>query len=492
MKIDRNIFIIILLLVSLSSCDKWLDVSPKNQVTDEELFKNGEGFRNALNGVYEMLSSQELYGRELSWGFLSVLAQTYDDNDIEQAYSGLVKYQYGLEGNKEIISTIWSKSYKAIANCNKLISEIEGKKGSFFELGEAEKNLIMGEAYALRAFIHFDLLRLFAPAPVTSDGGNYIPYFSVYPSKFEGKKTVSQIMELVIQDFLTAKDLVASYDTVYNKWYMASPEARLQVSEAADGGRFFTLRGGRMNYMAIQGLLARAYMYAGDLTNAEKYCREILTRYVLDEGGEDMINFTEKNFVSTVDKKFYVKYWNDIIFALYDDHLLEKIADFKVSTKASMYVKDWDAMFTGRNDGLDYRAYQKQSIPGSSNVVTKKWLDLDTDEQLVHAQEPLIPILRLSEIYYILSECLVAKETTKAEGVAYMNKVRAKRGALREISVDNYMDELIWEGKKEYLAEGQAFFLFKRLNRPIVSGTQVIQMDKSKFVLPIPENENIY
>ena len=60
MKIDRNIFIIILLLVSLSSCDKWLDVSPKNQVTDEELFKNGEGFRNALNGVYEMLSSQEL------------------------------------------------------------------------------------------------------------------------------------------------------------------------------------------------------------------------------------------------------------------------------------------------------------------------------------------------------------------------------------------------------------------------------------------------
>lgn len=73
-----------------------------------------------------------------------------------------------------------------------------------------------------------------------------------------------------------------------------------------------------------------------------------------------------------------------------------------------------------------------------------------------------------------------------------MNKVRAKRGALREISADNYTDELIWEGKKEYLAEGQAFFLFKRLNRPIVSGTQIIQMDKSKFVLPIPENENIY
>lgn len=68
--------------------------------------------------------------------------------------------------------------------------------------------------------------------------------------------------------------------------------------------------------------------------------------------------------------------------------------------------------------------------------------------------------LRLSEIYYILSECLVAKEATKAEGVAYMNKVRAKRGALREISADNYTDELIWEGKKEYLAEGQAFFLF--------------------------------
>lgn len=220
-------------------------------------------------------SSQELYGRELSWGFLSVLAQTYDDNDIEQAYSGLVKYQYGLAGNKEIISTIWSKSYKAIANCNKLISEIEGKKGSFFELGDAEKNLIMGEAFALRAFIHFDLLRLFAPAPVTGDGGSYIPYFNVYPSKFEGKKTVSQIMELVIQDFLTAKDLVASYDTVYNKWYMASPEARLQVSDAAEGGRFLYPERWADELYGDSGTLGAGIYVRG----RSDECREVLPGY---------------------------------------------------------------------------------------------------------------------------------------------------------------------------------------------------------------------
>lgn len=36
--------------------------------------------------------------------------------------------------------------YNAIANCNKLIEEIQKKDGTFFPLGKAEKDLIEGEA----------------------------------------------------------------------------------------------------------------------------------------------------------------------------------------------------------------------------------------------------------------------------------------------------------------------------------------------------------
>lgn len=65
------------LLLSLSACNDWLDIDPSDQVSSEKLFESGDGFRNALNGIYIAMSSSELYGRELSWGLASVLSQTY-------------------------------------------------------------------------------------------------------------------------------------------------------------------------------------------------------------------------------------------------------------------------------------------------------------------------------------------------------------------------------------------------------------------------------
>ena len=84
------------LLLSLSACNDWLDIDPSDQVSSEKLFESGDGFRNALNGIYIAMSSSELYGRELSWGLASVLSQTYADNDIakSKAYGSSMEYEY--------------------------------------------------------------------------------------------------------------------------------------------------------------------------------------------------------------------------------------------------------------------------------------------------------------------------------------------------------------------------------------------------------------
>ena len=59
-----------------------------------------------------------------------------------------------------MIQSIWSNSYNAVANCNNLIDRAQKEDPSKFAEGEEERNLIWGEALALRAFIHFDLLLL--------------------------------------------------------------------------------------------------------------------------------------------------------------------------------------------------------------------------------------------------------------------------------------------------------------------------------------------
>ena len=87
---------LVLFAFTLGSCDSWLDVAPDDQVNEETLFKTGEGYRTALNGVYKDLSVTSLYGREMTWGFLDVLAQCYDSWSINSGhiYDKALSYKY--------------------------------------------------------------------------------------------------------------------------------------------------------------------------------------------------------------------------------------------------------------------------------------------------------------------------------------------------------------------------------------------------------------
>ena len=187
------------LLLPLGGCSNWLDVIPEDSVDEKDLFSTGEGYRNALNGVYRQMSQTSMYGQQMSWGFIDVLGQLYNTQKLSNysAYGIAGKnYAYRDETVKSVIQVIWSNTYNSIANCNNIVGRITGEDPSKFRGGEAEQHMIQGEALALRAFLHFDLLRLWAPAPVTNPSGNYMPYFENYPSTYEPDKSVQEILSL--------------------------------------------------------------------------------------------------------------------------------------------------------------------------------------------------------------------------------------------------------------------------------------------------------
>ena len=63
----KNIIFILGVLFLGSSCENFLDVHPKGEVTGKELLKDRKGFENALYGVYATMRNQTLYGRYLSY-----------------------------------------------------------------------------------------------------------------------------------------------------------------------------------------------------------------------------------------------------------------------------------------------------------------------------------------------------------------------------------------------------------------------------------------
>ena len=64
-------------LSMLSACSDWLDIQPQDTTEDDQLFETGEGFRNALNGVYRQMAGSSMYGKELTWGALDAMANYY-------------------------------------------------------------------------------------------------------------------------------------------------------------------------------------------------------------------------------------------------------------------------------------------------------------------------------------------------------------------------------------------------------------------------------
>ena len=105
-----------------------------------------------------------------------------------------------------------------------------------------------------------------------------------------------------------------------------------------------------------------------------------------------------------------------------------------------------------------------------------------------------IPLIRLPEMYYILSESLY--DTNKEESIKLLNEVRASRGLepIAEAAVetkDKYIREMLRERMREMPGEGQIFFASKLYNLPILEhkGTDKVQPSEEVYVLPWPEAE---
>ncbi|HMI03767.1 MAG TPA: RagB/SusD family nutrient uptake outer membrane protein, partial [Pedobacter sp.] len=157
-----------------TGCKKWLDVKPQGESTQEELFKTQKGFRDALTGAYIRMKGDNVYGSALTWGNIEYMAANWENaNTSNTAIPALIAGNYTNQTVRDWMDATYQDLYKVIADVNGVLSNIDGKQSVFTE-GNYE--LIKGEALALRAFCHFDALRMFGPMPSNPGTGMVLPY----------------------------------------------------------------------------------------------------------------------------------------------------------------------------------------------------------------------------------------------------------------------------------------------------------------------------
>ncbi len=103
-----------------------------------------------------------------------------------------------------------------------------------------------------------------------------------------------------------------------------------------------------------------------------------------------------------------------------------------------------------------------------------------------------IPFIRLTEMYYIQAQYLA--ETSVAKGCELLELVRRKRGVNAPLTgritkKEELIKEIVKDAQKEFLGEGQAFYMYKRFNSPVLKGNVAMTMAPENYVVPIPDVE---
>ena len=237
----------LLVMTTLAACD-FLDIDTPGIVNRDKMFENEQGFIDAMNGVYASMADADLYGEQLSFGFVDEIAQLYY-NDYEANETTLTKtfdLRYRDEDVRPQIDAIWSKAYNTIASANSVLDNISGHDFAILPR-------IRGEALTVRAFLHFDLLRLFAPNIERGDEQAipYVEHFSISPVE---RSTVREVYERIVADLTEAYGLLRDAQPASGR----TPE-ELYVSQ-----------------YAAAALLARVCNWGGDHETAERYALSLI------------------------------------------------------------------------------------------------------------------------------------------------------------------------------------------------------------------------
>ncbi|MCM1177455.1 MAG: RagB/SusD family nutrient uptake outer membrane protein [Bacteroidales bacterium] len=491
----KIIYIIMVVAATLCSCNKWLDITPEDTTTEKQLFSDAGGYHAALNGLYQTMSASSLYGENLTWGYLSALSQYYDNSSVgnTKKFSYTEQYEYSSNEVKAFGEQIWQAAYNLIANANNLLAHLDKEDLSIFPSREkGEVDMIRGEALAIRAFLHFDMLRLFAVAPSVERNAKAIPYITEYPAIFSERKTVSEVLACIESDLIESQSLLAEIDTtsVGIDWMDATGN-RFTVSNSSKD-YFLTGRGVRMNYVGVSALLARVYAYDGELEKAYTIAKELCDKYVTGDGLDSWYSFTGGFSDSDTEGFRPHKLIDELLVCFYNENLSVNYSTAVNKTLRDNYyaLKNLSGIFS---DNDDIRQKKLISSIDLDTKVSLKYYERSGNGITVGIENRLLPIMRISELYFIMAEYL-AGEGRMDEAADLLNTLRIKRGCMgnpvsKESTFDEFMERLNLEVWRENVAEGQYFFHCKRLNARRISNNGVYVPMEGKYTMVIPDSE---
>lgn len=460
-----------------SSCEKWLEVTPQNQMTEETLFKSSKGYFDALVGVYSKMRTSYSPGGFFMAGDVDNLANLFYTQELWPSFP-TTNFDYAHSNTDGMLGGAFLNSYSAISSVNSLLAGIE-THSTAAGLTKMQRDLVEGESLGIRAFLHFDLLRLWGPIPSQVGTKAYLPYATAVKIDPLIYDTYSVYISKLIADLDRAEILLKDSDplTKFSNLELNATSANLP----GYAGLEYMWRQNRFNYYAILALKARVYAWLGNAEKAVDYAKQVIEAKNVDT----TIKFTlgTATALTTQDRLLFSEHIAGLHINNFDNTMMFGSG----VTSGSVYSLQMalDPIYT---DAADFRKANLKFTPPSRFMpiglyTTKKYEDLSRNGGTGKFS---IPLIRLAEMYLIVSEF-----APMAEANTYFTTYQQSRGItnIPTLTVENRKETIRSEYYKEYYAEGQIFFMEKRMNSSRLKLKADRQMGDFEYVPPLPTGE---
>lgn len=470
----QYIFILLLATILCASCEDWLTVEPQDMVTVDKALENPDGYTAALIGVYQTMQNAYNPSAFMIGSGVDILSNAYAEPSYSFSSTLNSCYNYDFDDTQldAASGVAFLQLYQAIANVNVIIENIETEEA----LEEADRQMIEGEAKALRAFLHFDLWRVYGTAPDDPTGNSdaVLPYALEISNSFLPYSNYSDYFTYLLADLEEAKALLAESDPI-----MSYSNDNLNVEGSIDEYvelRWYN-RQNRFNYFATVGLLARVELWMGNTAQAYLYAKEVVD--AINDDGSNKFRLGTSSDLGNGDYPLFVEQLFGLEVLDYDDESYSTYSAFCVNSQyvlESIYpsvsdIRRMNLITTLTSNALVYQAQ-----------ISRKYSSMSEDDVSAYKS---IPIMRLSEMYMILVETAPSLSEAQEYYDTFSNTRFDQAVTLTEA---NRQDVLINQYIREFWAEGQIFYLYKRLglsSLPISS--QEMSIDKYRIQVPTGE-----
>ncbi|HZL09119.1 MAG TPA: RagB/SusD family nutrient uptake outer membrane protein [Prolixibacteraceae bacterium] len=234
-------------LLWLTSCDKFLEESPKSSITDVDYYKTEAQatanvnylYRNGAPGRISNAPSAYIGPKASIGGMLTgYFSNSYEGQEVVCKYSRLLTRQDHTNEISDTSDDIWDNCYKAINVANNAIVSIPN-----ISMDSGVASQLTAEAMFFRAFNYFYLIKTFGDVPLLLEPSTLE---NLYPER-------------------------TATSTVYEKI-----ESDLKEAIAVLPAATFSANGHRITKYVAAMALADVYFHQGDYSNAKTYAKMVV------------------------------------------------------------------------------------------------------------------------------------------------------------------------------------------------------------------------